>query len=347
MAQKNKLHGIELTGTEEPTLQWQDGATGLHGDENSVKFYADGTPVIDIGGAGDSTDLELRGAHNSTFGRSRVMLTGCRGSLDNPQYLLKDDAIGTINAGELMPDDTVRAVGNLRFVADQNHGAAFADSRLDVGLVPNSSDQVMTALSVTTSESGNETHITGSNSQIGLGADLLSLEVAQTKQIIAAGRAEMLSIASGAFDSVYSVRSEFLNETRAVGDLRAERREDWVDSQNEAGKISIRVTPTDANQVQPGDPPDLQTVATFQHDTIPVLEVPSGKIKTAIVQIGDNFRMLVSGDGEFLIFEKKISGVWTEIVTIKEKQLVTGATTDDKLTSLINALVTIGLIKTS
>jgi len=137
MAQKNKLHGIELTGTEEPTLQWQDGATGLHGDENSVKFYAEGTPVIDLGGAGDSTDLELKGAHNSAFGRSRVMLTGCRGSLDNPQYLLKDDAIGTINAGELMPDDTVRAVGNLRFVADQNHGAAAADSRLDVGLVPN------------------------------------------------------------------------------------------------------------------------------------------------------------------------------------------------------------------
>ncbi len=321
MAQKNKLHGIELTGTEEPTLQWQDGATGLHGDENSVKFYADGTPVIDIGGAGDSTDLELRGAHNSAFGRSRVMLTGCRGSLDNPQYLLKDDAIGTINAGELMPDDTVRAVGNLRFVADQNHGAAAADSRLDVGLVPNGSEQVKTALSVKVSESGNKTHIVGSSSTIYLGSDNLSLELAgKIKQTLADGQAAISSFSSGTVCSVYAVKSEYLNEIRAVGDLRAERREDWADSSNEAGKMLIRVTPTDANQAMPGDPPNLQTVATFQHDTIPVLEVPSGKIKTAIVQIGDNFRMRVSGDGEFLIFEKKISGVWTEIVTIPEPE---------------------------
>jgi len=247
------------------------------------------------------------------------MLTGCRGSLDNPQYLLKDDAVGTINVGELMPDDTVRTVGNLRFVANQNHGAAAAGSRLDIGLVPNNSDQVASALSVTTSELGDETHITGSNSQIWLGADLLSLEVAQTKQKIAAGRAEMMSIASGAFDSVYSVRSEFLNETRVVGDLRAERREDWVDVTNEAGKMLIRVTPTDASRV-PGDPPDLQTVATFQHDTIPVLEVPSGKIKTAVLQIGDNFRMRVSGDGESLVFEKMISGVWTEVAIMPEPE---------------------------
>ena len=321
MAQKNKLHGIELTGTEEPTLQWQDGATGLHGDEDSVKFYAEGTPVIDLGGAGDSTDLELRGAHNSTFGRSRVMLTGCRGSLDNPQYLLKDDAIGTINAGELMPDDTVRAVGNLRFVADQNHGADAAGSRLDIGLVPNSSDQVKTALSVIVSESGDKTRIASNSSTIYLGSDNLSLELAgKIKQTLADGRVELSSTNSGALSQWYVVKSEYLNETRAVGDLRAERREDWVDSQNEAGKISIRVTPTDANQAVPGDPPDLQTVATFQHDTIPVLEVPSGKIKTAIVQIGDNFQMRVSGDGESLVFEKKISGVWTEVAIMPEPE---------------------------
>ena len=322
MAQKNKLHGIELTGTEEPTLQWQDGATGLHGDEDSVKFYAEGTPVIDLGGAGDSTDLELRGAHNSTFGRSRVMLTGCRGSLDNPQYLLKDDAIGTINAGELMPDDTVRAVGNLRFVADQNHGADAAGSRLDIGLVPNSSDQVKTALSVKVSDtSGNKIHIVGSSSTIYLGSDNLSLELAgKITQVFIDGRVELSSTNSGALSQWYVVKSEYLNETRAVGDLRAERREDWVDSQNEAGKISIRVTPTDAIQAVPGDPPDLQTVATFQHDTIPVLEVPSGKIKTAIVQIGDNFQMRVSGDGESLVFEKKISGVWTEVAIMPEPE---------------------------
>ena len=321
MAQKNKLHGIELTGTEEPTLQWQDGATGLHGDENSVKFYADGTPVIDIGGAGDSTDLELRGAHNSTFGRSRVMLTGCRGSLDNPQYLLKDDAIGTINAGELMPDDTVRAVGNLRFVADQNHGATAADSRLDVGLVPNSSDQVTTALSVKVSESGNKTSIVGSSSTIYLGSDILSLELAgKIRQTLADGQAAISSVSSGTVCSVYAVKSEYLDEIRVVGDVCAERREDWADSSNEAGKMLIRVTPTDANQVMPGDPPDLQTVATFQHDTIPVLEVPSGKIKTAIVQIGDKFRIRESGDGESLIFEKKIDGVWTEIFCMSEPE---------------------------
>ena len=325
MAQKNKLHGIELTGTEEPTLQWQDGATGLHGDEDSVKFYAEGTPVIDLGGAGDSTDLELRGAHNSTFGRSRVMLTGCRGSLDNPQYLLKDDAIGTINAGELMPDDTVRAVGNLRFVADQNHGADAAGSRLDIGLVPNSSDQVKTALSVIVSDavavSEDKTRIVGSSSTIYLGSDNLSLELAgKITQVFIDGRVELSSTNSGALSQWYVVKSEYLNETRAVGDLRAERREDWVDSQNEAGKISIRVTPTDANQAVPGDPPDLQTVATFQHDTIPVLEVPSGKIKTAIVQIGDNFQMRVSGDGESLVFEKKISGVWTEVAIMPEPE---------------------------
>ena len=321
MAQKNKLHGIELTGTEEPTLQWQDGATGLHGDEDSVKFYAEGTPVIDLGGAGDSTDLELRGAHNSTFGRSRVMLTGCRGSLDNPQYLLKDDAIGTINAGELMPDDTVRAVGNLRFVADQNHGADAAGSRLDIGLVPNSSDQVKTALSVIVSESGNKTRIVGSSSTIYLGSDNLSLELAgKITQVFIDGRVELSSTNSGALSQWYVVKSEYLNETRAVGDLRAERREDWVDNQNEAGKMLIRVTPTDAFQAVPGDPPDLQTVATFQHDTIPVLEVPSGKIKTAIVQIGDNFQMRVSGDGESLVFEKKISGVWTEVAIMPEPE---------------------------
>jgi hypothetical protein len=322
MAQKNKLHGIELTGTEEPTLQWQDGATGLHGDEDSVKFYAEGTPVIDLGGAGDSTDLELRGAHNSTFGRSRVMLTGCRGSLDNPQYLLKDDAIGTINAGELMPDDTVRAVGNLRFVADQNHGADAAGSRLDIGLVPNSSDQVKTALSVKVSDtSGNKIHIVGSSSTIYLGSDNLSLELAgKITQVFIDGRVELSSTNSGALSQWYVVKSEYLNETRAVGDLRAERREDWVDNQNEAGKMLIRVTPTDAFQAVPGDPPDLQTVATFQHDTIPVLEVPSGKIKTAIVQIGDNFQMRVSGDGESLVFEKKISGVWTEVAIMPEPE---------------------------
>ena len=322
MAQKNKLHGIELTGTEEPTLQWQDGATGLHGDEDSVKFYAEGTPVIDLGGAGDSTDIELRGAHNSTFGRSRVMLTGCRGSLDNPQYLLKDDAIGTINAGELMPDDTVRAVGNLRFVADQNHGADAAGSRLDIGLVPNSSDQVKTALSVKVSDtSGNKIHIVGSSSTIYLGSDNLSLELAgKITQVFIDGRVELSSTNSGALSQWYVVKSEYLNETRAVGDLRAERREDWVDNQNEAGKMLIRVTPTDAFQAVPGDPPDLQTVATFQHDTIPVLEVPSGKIKTAIVQIGDNFQMRVSGDGESLVFEKKISGVWTEVAIMPEPE---------------------------
>jgi hypothetical protein len=306
--QPNRLHGIELSTSEEnaPTLRWGESDAGLHGDADSVKYLKGGKAVIDFGNDGDSTDLVIRGAHNSAYGKARIFLQGTRGTLDAPAYVQSGENISAIHTTTTLPDKTDRSVGNIYFTATQNHGATVAGTKLGVAVVPYGTDTVAVAATIhmdTTSTildggKGGRLRLGSAASEISFGDNSVIVDNGITK----------ITTGENAHTTAMSVAAEYIaGETRQVAGIRTERRDDWSDSANEAGQISLCVTKTDATDevLHPA------LIAAHYGDAGAQVEIPDGLLVLNRIRLSEKWRISVDASDD-LIFEYNDGGGWVK-----------------------------------
>lgn len=304
----NRLHGIELSTSEEnaPTLRWGESDAGLHGDADSVKYLKGGKAVIDFGGDADSTDLILRGANNSAYGKARIFLQGTRGTLDAPAYVQSGEIISAIHTTTTLPDKTYRSVGNIYFTATQNHGATVAGTKLGVAVVPYGTDTL--AVAATIHMDATSTIIDGGKGgQLKFGEAASEISFGNDSAIVSNGITKITTEENTHTTSV-SVASQYIaGQTRQVAGIRTERRDDWSDSTNEAGQISLCVTKTDATDevLHPA------LIAAHYGDAGAQVEIPDGLLVLNRIRLSDNWRISVDA-GDDLIFEYNDGSGWTE-----------------------------------